>query len=82
MQDFHKAGQRDGQPGCNNNPTTTWLPGDIIADHYTLPIEPDARPGAYTLLTGLYVGEQRLEVHTAEGQPAGNQLALTQISVK
>ncbi len=82
LKDFHKAGQRDGQPGCNNYPTTTWLPGDTIADHYTLPIEPDALPGAYSLLTGLYIGDQRLEIHTADGEPAGNQLELTQINVK
>ncbi len=82
LKNFHKAGQRDGQPGCNNYPTTTWLSGDMIADHYTMPIEPDALPGAYTLLTGLYIGDQRLEVHTADGQPAGNQLELTQINVK
>ncbi|MFN8494594.1 MAG: glycosyltransferase family 39 protein [Caldilineaceae bacterium] len=82
LKDFHKAGQRDGQPGCNNDPTASWIPGDIIADHYTLPIEPDALPGAYSLLTGLYIGDQRLEVHLADGQPAGNQFELTQIHVK
>jgi len=82
LKDFHKAGQRDGQPGCNAYPTTTWLPGDVIADHYTLPIEPDALPGEYTLLTGLYIGDQRLDVYTAEGQPAGNQVELTPIRVQ
>ena len=82
MTDFHKAGQRDGQPSCNHHPTTTWLPGDTIADRYTIPIEADARPGEYTLLIGMYVGDQRLEVYTADGQPLGNQLALTKLQVE
>lgn len=81
MTDFHKAGQRDGQPSCNHHPTTTWLPGDIIADRYTIPIEADARPGEYTLLIGMYVGDQRLEIYTADGQPVGNQLELAKLQV-
>ena len=81
MTDFHKAGQRDGQPSCNHHPTTTWLPGDMIADRYTIPIEPDAQPGEYTLLIGLYMGDQRLEVYTADGRPLGNQLALAKLQV-
>src|SRR5690606_22605441 len=27
LRDAHKVGQRDGEPGCNRFPTTTWVPG-------------------------------------------------------
>ncbi|HXF61504.1 MAG TPA: hypothetical protein VNK95_07800, partial [Caldilineaceae bacterium] len=49
-----KAGQRDGKPGCNRFPTTTWVVGDRIFDRYHVPIAPDARPGDYTLFVTLY----------------------------
>jgi hypothetical protein len=79
--DLAKAGQRDGSPGCGRHPTPTWLPGDTIADRYTVPIDPAARPGSYTVLVGLYAGEQRLEVFGADGQSLGPHLALTQVEV-
>lgn len=81
LKDLHKAGQRDGQPGCDQYPTTTWLPGDIIADPYTIPIEPNARTGEYTLLIGLYTNAERLPVYTANGHAQGNQVELTKVRV-
>lgn len=82
LHDLRKAGQRDGQPGCNSAPTTTWLPGDLIADHYTIPLAADVQPGSYTLLIGMTLGDQRLEVYDATGQSVGNQLALTTIDLQ
>lgn len=82
LQDLRKAGQRDGQPGCNFHPTSTWLPGDIIADRYTLPIEPDAQPGPYTLLVGMTLADQRLEIYNTDGQAIGNQFELATIAVQ
>lgn len=81
LTDLAKAGQRDGHPGCGRHPTTTWLPGDTIADPYTIAIDPTARLGPYTVLIGLYTGDQRLEVFGAEGQSLGPHLALTQVEV-
>ncbi len=49
-----KAGQVDGMPVCDRNPTGQWFAGDIIADPYTIPIAPDAVPGTYTLISGMY----------------------------
>ncbi len=34
LKDGRKVGQRDGQPNCEANPTTFWLPGDTLADRY------------------------------------------------
>jgi hypothetical protein len=77
-----KAGQSDGQPGCNRHPTTTWLPGDLIADSYRVTIEPAAPAGLYTLLIGMYTDEGRLEIFSPDGQPLGDQLELAPLTVE
>jgi hypothetical protein len=84
MSDFYKAGQRDGEPGCNEWPTDFWVPGDIIVDRYDIPIAPDARPGAYTLLIGMYDNDngERLDIFSPEGQPLGDQIGLIDIVVQ
>ncbi|MCC6627512.1 MAG: hypothetical protein IT340_08940 [Chloroflexi bacterium] len=47
-------GQRDGQPLDGRRPATAWLPGERIDDRRDLPVAPEASPGGYRLLTGLY----------------------------
>ncbi|MFQ5575537.1 MAG: ArnT family glycosyltransferase [Anaerolineae bacterium] len=42
--------QRDAIPAGGTRPTPTWLPGEIIADPYRIPLP----PGTYTLGLGLY----------------------------
>lgn len=82
LADLHKAGQRDGEPGCNAYPTTTWVPGTVIADRYDIPVQPDARPGSYTLLVGMVATDgTRLPVYRATGEPMGDALTLTTIDV-
>jgi hypothetical protein len=46
--------QVDTQPQDGAAPTTTWLPGEIIADDISLTLPPDLPPGDYRLITGLY----------------------------
>ena len=58
----HKAGQRDGVPGCEKYPTSSWLPGDINVDRYTIPIFDDAPAG------DLYVADR--PVRRRDGGPA------------
>ena len=83
MADYHKAGQRDGEPVCNNLPTTYWRPGDTIVDRYTIPIFPDAPPGTYTLLIGMYDNDtgDRLDIFSADGQALGDAYGLAEITV-
>lgn len=52
--DGRPIAQEDRLPGNGRRPTTGWLPGEIIADTYTLLLPPDAPPGGYRLITGLY----------------------------
>jgi hypothetical protein len=68
-----KIGQLDGQPVCDWFPTEQWNPGDLIADPYRIAIAPDAAPGEYQLLVGMYDATtgQRLPVAAADGARIG-----------
>ncbi|MFO7633971.1 MAG: glycosyltransferase family 39 protein, partial [Caldilinea sp.] len=79
-----KAGQVDGMPVCDRNPTTQWFAGDIIADPYEIAIAPDAAPGTYTLISGMYdaaTGE-RLKVKTLDGAVIGTEAAIAPIVIR
>jgi hypothetical protein len=56
--------QRDLQPQAGAAPTTTWLPGEILTDAYTLSLPGDLPPGDYRLIAGMYnaASGQRLAV--------------------
>ncbi len=60
------VGQVDAQPLAGAAPTTTWLPGEILTDAYTLPLPHDLPPGQYRLITGMYnaAAGRRLPVST------------------
>ncbi len=67
-----KAGQRDGEPGCNRVPTTRWTPGDRIFDRYVVPIAEDVTGGTYTLALIVYNDQGALPVTDANGQVSGD----------
>ncbi|MEZ4769000.1 MAG: hypothetical protein R2844_11320 [Caldilineales bacterium] len=77
-------GQIDSEPGGGAVPTTTWPPGEIIADRYLIPVATGAPPGRYTLEIGLYglVNGERLPVATADGQPLGDTIDLGSVTVR
>lgn len=61
--------QHDGLPGEGKRPTTTWLPGEIIADRHELLLsEPYAAPAR--LLVGMYdlATMERLQAYDCKGQ--------------
>ena len=80
-----KAGQRDGEPGCNRFPTTTWVAGDTLFDRYFVPIDAAAPPGEYTLLVKLYNEQGTLTVLDESGdgnRVAGDGAILTTVRVE
>jgi 4-amino-4-deoxy-L-arabinose transferase-like glycosyltransferase len=46
--------QDDSEPCRGLYPTTSWQAGEIIIDHFTLPIPPDAPAGTYQMSMGFY----------------------------
>ncbi|MCL5026706.1 MAG: hypothetical protein M1531_09485, partial [Chloroflexi bacterium] len=56
--------QRDSVPCDGKCPTTSWVPGDTIEDHYEISLPKELPPGQYQIVVGLYlpVSGQRLPV--------------------
>jgi len=75
-------GQRDAEPGGGLRPTTTWHPGDRIADNYGVPVPPGTPPGEYRLEIGMYntMDGTRLLMEI-DSAPAGDFLLLDPIVV-
>ncbi len=62
--------QRDTSPVFGFYPTSSWQPGEIVADMHCLQLPPGLAPGQYDILTGLYHPEngERLQIVTAGGR--------------
>ncbi len=73
--------QTDSEPGGGFALTTLWPPGERLADRYGVLLPPGSAPGDYRLLVGMYsFSGERLPV-TLDGQPAGDTLLLTALTV-
>lgn len=77
-------GQRDSQPVCGSLPTNRWDPGQIVTDHHSIAIRPDASVGTFPLIIGMYQADRglRLDVQDGSGTPIGNQIELAQITIE
>ena len=67
--------QRDAFPVHGSYPTDLWVASEVVADEYEVSFPPQAPPGEYLLLVGMYVAEtgERLPVSgpsAAEGDSA------------
>jgi hypothetical protein len=80
----NKIGQSDGEPQLGARPTTGWQAGEVIIDSYTIPLAPQAQPGAYRLMTGLYtrLGNARLEAFSEAGMQLGDYPQLAEITIR
>ncbi len=76
-------GQTDMWPVQGTYPTSAWEPGRRVVDRHHVTLEPDAPPGSYRLLIGLYLlgtGE-RLPVVDMEGTVFDDKITLEGVSV-
>ena len=76
--------QKDNPPCCEAScPTSSWQPGRIYADRYSLVLGKDVPPGPHALVAGMYRPSdgERLPVYDAVGAPAGDTLGLGAIEV-
>jgi hypothetical protein len=76
-------GQMDSIPLRGEAPTTSWIPGEVIADPYEIAVAAGAPPGDYVIEIGMYdaITGRRLPVF-ADGQLlAGDRLMLEQIRI-
>ncbi len=75
--------QDDGDPVEGFTPTTRWQRGEVVVDHHTLQVPPDAPPGTYKLFTGMYEWEtvRNLTILTPEAASPNNRILLGQVEV-
>lgn len=76
--------QHDRGPGVRaKQPTTAWLPGEVVQDPIDLPLPPELPPGRYTLRIGMYLspGGPRLPVLDAAGQITGDFVELGAVEI-
>ena len=71
-------GQRDAVPLQGEAPTTGWLEGEVLADHFDVSMSADAPPGRYHVRIGWYYEAtgQRLPILDERGQVTGDFVAL------
>jgi hypothetical protein len=73
--------QSDSFPADGTRPTTGWLPGEIITDAHTLVLPPNAPPGPYRLIAGLYnpATGARLPLLEAAGSPFADAILAAEV---
>ncbi|MGD1996172.1 MAG: glycosyltransferase family 39 protein [Anaerolineae bacterium] len=77
-------GQHDGPPLSGSAPTSTWVPGEVVADAHAVPVGDDIQGGIAPLGVGLYLPDtgRRLPV-TVDGElQPDDSLILTEIEVQ
>jgi hypothetical protein len=62
--------QQDRVPGLGARPTTTWQPGEVLADRHSIPVSSDCALGSYQLAVGLYDPQTggRLTAYGSDGE--------------
>ncbi|MCB0210387.1 MAG: hypothetical protein KDJ52_13705 [Anaerolineae bacterium] len=60
-------GQRDNVPGGGWYPVSLWLPEQPVVDDYAFQIQPEAPPGEYRLIAGLYFSDSQARLLTQTG---------------
>jgi hypothetical protein len=76
--------QRDMEPGNGDQPTTGWLPGEVVIDEHRLRLPPDLPPGEYTIIAGMYLAAsgERLPLLDETGREEGDHVLLGSITVQ
>jgi Dolichyl-phosphate-mannose-protein mannosyltransferase len=77
-------GQSNGTPACGRSPTRGWKAGHVVADRRVLIVRSDTPPGDYVILAGMYLPENgtRLDVRDGDGNPIGDAVRLTTLSIR
>ncbi len=68
--------QSDGVPGCGQNLTRGWRPGEIIFDPHAVALPPDLPAGVYTVRAGLYNPADGTRLPVSEGGATSDAVTL------
>ena len=77
-------GQLDSVPLNGEAPTTSWIEGEVIIDRYEIAVDGQVPAGGYVIEVGMYDPRsgERLPVHDAQHNPAGNRILLQEVDVR
>jgi hypothetical protein len=77
-------GQWDSVPGQGAAPTGGWLPGEIVEDHYEVPIAKDAPPWKYDIFVGMYnpLNGERLPAASQASPISDDRIWITRIQAE
>ncbi len=76
-------GQWDSMPAQGSFPTSGWVPGEIIEDHYEVPMNKKAPPWEYDVFVGMYdptTGE-RLPLFSPNAPASENRVWLSRVQL-
>jgi hypothetical protein len=76
-------GQWDNEPQQGQSPTTHWVPGQVVADPYQIPLSQDAPKGPLVLRVGMYdlLTMTRLPVLDGDGTVVGDSITAAEIAI-
>jgi hypothetical protein len=76
-------GQQDNPPQEGRHPTTLWVKGEVVADRYSIIVDPSAPPGQYVVEIGLYNVEtgDRLPILNEKGESVDDRVLLRKVWV-
>jgi hypothetical protein len=74
-------GQWDSAPVQGSSPTSGWIPGEIIEDHYEVPMGRDVPPWKYDIFVGMYdpITGERASVYSPTAPVSENRIWLTRL---
>jgi mannosyltransferase len=77
-------GQNDSLPMNGTRETTSWSPGEEIADAHSFVVNADAAPGTYAIEIGMYNAADgtRLPVFDSTSRAAGDRVLLGELTVQ
>ncbi|MCC7355751.1 MAG: glycosyltransferase family 39 protein [Anaerolineae bacterium] len=77
-------GQRDSVPDDGRLPTSGWVAGEYVTDHYIIPVAADAPPGLYHIAVGMYQegSSVRLPAFDVNGKALGDRVLLGPVEVR
>lgn len=76
------AAQIDSPPAGGAFPTTAWVPGEFVADHYAIPLPANLPPGRYRLSVGMYLWPEMTRLPVKEGDQTGDAVFLGWIEIR
>jgi hypothetical protein len=76
-------GQWDSIPAQGAAPTSGWIPGEIVEDHYEVPMAKKAPAWKYDILVGMYdpLTGQRLPMYSPNAPLSENRVWLSQVQL-